>query len=191
MAHCRNLLVNHYFIILLTLLETYDFLGNKDSITCLTLFDPAYLNAQKNHFKHQVSIWTRHGKVLFDADSYMNVIESLKPHMYYSLSDGDTNRGTSAKRLLKSTENTIRFYKKCLERHRQSDVLKESFLIAPIVGGYCVKSREECLKVVLQDCKNVSGYLIDGLHNNGPEVELIPFDDIRNIVEFTIVLIQI
>lgn len=118
---------------------------------------------------------------------YMDAVESYKPQMYYSLSDGDTNKGTSAKRLTKSVENTVGFYKKCLERHRKSDVLRNSFLIAPIVGGYCLKSREQCLKAVLQDTNDVSGYLIDGLHNNGPEVELIPFEDIEKIVENTIV----
>lgn len=71
----------------------------KDAVTCVTLQDPGNLTQTGHHIKDRIPIWTRNGKVLIDAERYMNAIETFKPDMYYFLSDGDTNVSSPAKRV--------------------------------------------------------------------------------------------
>lgn len=49
-------------------------------------------------------------------------------------------------------------------------------------GGYDLKARERCLETVCKD-PDIQGYLIDGLHNNGPEIEFLPFLELKPIIE--------
>lgn len=163
-----------------------EFIGSKDSLTCITLQDPSYLTKQGHHVKEKIPVWTKYGKVLYDSERYMNLIESFKPDMYYLLSDGDTNKTSAPKRISKAVENTINFNKQCLERHRKSDILKEAFVMAPIAGGYCLKSRKKCIQAILKSGDELSGFLIDGLHNNGPEVEFLPFEEIKDVLDYVV-----
>ncbi|KAF7271042.1 queuine tRNA-ribosyltransferase accessory subunit 2 isoform X2 [Rhynchophorus ferrugineus] len=160
-----------------------EFIGNKDSLTYITLNDPSNLTKQGHHVKEKVPVFTKNGKVLYDSKKYMSLIESLKPDMYCLLSDGDTNIASAQKRLTKSVDNTVIFNEQCISYHKKSLALKDAFVIAPIAGGYCSKSRQKCLELILPNNKYVQGYLIDGLHNNGPEVEFLPFNDVSHIVE--------
>lgn len=173
-------------------MEYYDgtlseFIGSKNSITCMTLHDPSNLCIQGFHAKGKVPIWTKEGKILYDPASFMEMVESCKPDMYCVLSDGDTNHSSSTKRVAKSVENTAFFYKKCFERHKTSDTLKNAFVLAPVVGGYCLKSRQKCLEALQPYINDAQGFLIDGLHNNGPEVEFIPFEEVKPIVQAVVV----
>ncbi|KAH1003635.1 hypothetical protein HUJ04_003520 [Dendroctonus ponderosae] len=163
-----------------------DFVGSKDSLTCVTLNDPSNLMKQGHHNKDKVPIFTKRGKVLYDSENYMDMVEKLRPDMYIILSDGDTNMTSSNKRVSKAVENTVSFNQRCIERHKKSEKLKDAFVIAPIAGGYCVKSRKQCLELLSPNEPDVQGYLIDGLHNNGPEVELISFSEVKPIVDYVI-----
>lgn len=159
----------------------------KQCISCVTVQDPADYTQPGHHFQDFIPLWTRQGKVLLNGKSYMNLVESFKPDIYYLLSDGDTNIASSVKRNNKAVDNTIKYSKDCLERHRTSTVLKNSFVIGSIAGGYSLKARKDCINGILCDNDLVGGYLIDGLHNNGPEVELQTFEEIKPIVECVIV----
>ncbi|KAG5877907.1 hypothetical protein JTB14_011623 [Gonioctena quinquepunctata] len=164
-----------------------EFIGSNTSLTCLTLHDPSNLTKQGHQMKDKVPIWTKHGKVLYDSEMYMDMVESFKPDVFYLLSDGDTNMTSSHKRISKAIENTVAYSKQCLERHRKSKILKNKFVMAPIAGGYCLDSREKCIKAILKEGQgDLGGFLIDGLHNNGPEVEFLPFDEIKGVVNFVI-----
>nr|CAH7718603.1 unnamed protein product [Callosobruchus chinensis] len=164
-----------------------EFIGSKNSLTCLTLHDPSNLTKQGHHIKDKIPIWTKRGKVLYDADMYMDVVESFKPDMYYLLSDADTNKTSSQKRISKAVEQTIVFNRQCLERHEKSEILKKMFVMAPVAGGYCLKSREHCInRSLLENTNEVNGFLIDGLHNNGPEVEFLPYEEIKSTVQLII-----
>lgn len=169
------------------MLEISMLLGNKDSISCLTLQDPSSLTQQGHHMKLQVPIWTKNGKVYYNSQSYMDTVEAFKPDMYYFLSDSDTNQTSAQKRIMKAVDNTVAFFHECLERHKKSEKLKNSFVMAPIAGGYDKKARQRCLDAILSEDTIVGGYLIDGLHNNGPEVEFLPFEEMKPIVNYIIV----
>lgn len=159
----------------------------KDCISCLTVQDPGNLTQPGHHVKDSIPIWTRGGKILINPESYMNAVETFKPDMYYLLSDGDTNISSSAKRVSKAVDRTLMFINQCLMRHNKSPILKDTFVMAPISGGYCLKARERCIMDILRDHEVIGGFLIDGLHNNGPEVEFLEFREVKEIVEFVIV----
>lgn len=165
-----------------------DFVGMKDCLSCVSVQDPGDLVQPGHHIRGKIPLWTRAGKVILNAEDYMTAIKAFKPDMYYFLSDGDTNLTSAAKRINKSIENTELFLKECHKIHGDSDELKNAFVIIPIVGGYCKKSRERFVDTVskLTDFNKYGGYLIDGLHNNGPEAEFIQFAEIEKITEFTI-----
>lgn len=63
--------------------------------------------------------------------------------------------------------------------------------MASLSGGYNIKERERCINEILKNDDVLNGFLIDGLHNNGPEVELLAFKEFESIVEFIIVSIHI
>jgi queuine tRNA-ribosyltransferase subunit QTRTD1 len=54
-----------------------------------------------------------------------------------------------------------------------------------VEGGYSIGGREESAK----DLANspVFGYVIDGLHSNGPDVEQLTFEDVKPILEASLV----
>lgn len=119
--------------------------------------------------------------------SYIQTIESFKPDMYCILSDGDTNATSSKKRLSKAVDQSLGLFSSCLENHKTSDILKHSLIIAAVEGGFCLQSRERCIRGLVKNANDIGGFLIDGLHNNGPEVELLQFEEIKDIIEKTIV----
>lgn len=160
----------------------------KSCISCVTVQDPGDLTQPGYHYKDHMPLWTRSGKILLNSDKYMDIIETFKPDMYYLLSDGDTNVASAQKRITKAVDNTINFVNKCLERHKKSDVLKNAFVMAPITGGYCLKSRKRCLDETGINKDLISGYLVDGLHNNGPEVEFMSHKEIRDVIELVVVM---
>lgn len=162
------------------------FIGSKNSLSYVTLHDPSESMKQGHHSKGKVPVFTKRGKVLYDTEKYMNMVEKFQPDMYVLLSDSDTNIASLNKRITKAVENTVTFSEECLERHKKSDSLKDSFVIAPIAGGYCLKSREKCIEHQLKNDEYIQGYLIDGLHNNGPEVELLSYSDVKPVVESVI-----
>lgn len=164
-----------------------DFIGMKDCMTCMTLQDPGNLTQSGYHLKDCIPIWTRNGKILLNSKTYMKAVEAFKPDLYYFLSDGDTNICSPSKRISKAVDKTISFFRECLEHHKNSAILQNTFAMAAIAGGYSIRERERCIREIMKDANSVGGFLIDGLHNNGPEVEFLDFDELKTVVEFTIV----
>lgn len=159
----------------------------KDCVTCMSLQDPGNLTQSGHHLKDCIPIWTRNGKVMLNADTYMKAVETFKPDVYYFLSDGDTNVSSPAKRITKAVDRTILFFRQCLEQHKKSSILKNSFVMAAVAGGYCIRERERCIREIEKDTETIGGFLIDGLHNNGPEVEFLDFEELKTVVQFVIV----
>lgn len=59
-------------------------------------------------------------------------------------------------------------------------VLKSSALLAPLEGGYDINSRRAFAEEISK--YDVFGYVLDGLHTNGPEVENIKFISVESVV---------
>ena len=58
----------------------------------------------------------------FDADHYMDMIESFHPDWFQALCDSDTDHSSSKKRIKKSVDRTISYLDKCIERVDSSEV---------------------------------------------------------------------
>ncbi|KAK5642452.1 hypothetical protein RI129_008619 [Pyrocoelia pectoralis] len=162
-----------------------EFVGMKECISCLTVQDPADYTLPGHHIQDCIPLWTRHGKVMINAKSYMTLVDLFKPDMYYLLSDGDTNIASPAKRIKKAVQNTIKYHNECVDIHKNLNGVKNSFVMGAIAGGYDLNARKQCIEGVCQK-DFVGGYLIDGLHNNGPEVELLQIGEISPVVEFVV-----
>lgn len=119
------------------------------------------------------------------VDKYMDIIETFKPDMYVALCDGDTNIDSSRKRISKSVESSMTFFEQCFIKHSSSEALKSSEILGAIEGGYDKDARTVSINYL--KTKPLIGYVIDGLHNNGPHVKDIPSKQIKDIVEYTIV----
>lgn len=115
----------------------------------------------------------------------MKIIEAFKPTFYHPLCDGDTQIDSSKKRTTKSVDRTEEFIDTCIEYHRKSESLKDSFIIGPIEGGYDKIARSNSIKI-LGKYDEINGYLIDGLHCNGPNVASIDRQSVTDIVNHCI-----
>lgn len=163
------------------------FVGLSECLTCIVVQDPGDLTQPGHHYKDFIPLWTRAGKVLLNSETYMKVVSSYKPDMFCLLSDSDTNIASSKKRLTKAVDNTLEFFKQCMDKQENCLSLQRSLIIASISGGYNLKQRERCLEGMLKN-DNISGYSMDGLHNNGPEAEFIRFEEIQSVTEFVLVV---
>ncbi|KAK9298936.1 hypothetical protein QLX08_007912 [Tetragonisca angustula] len=143
-----------------------NFVGMKEYINFLTIHDPASTTPSGFREPKIIPLWTRCGKYAMTVDKYMDIIETFKPDMYVALCDGDTNIDSSRKRISKSVESSMTFFEQCFIKHSSSEALKSSEMLGAI-----------------------EGYVIDGLHNNGPRVKDIPSKQIKDIVEHTINLL--
>ena len=64
-------------------------------------------------------------------------------------------------------------------------ILKKSAVLGVVEGGYSVEGREMSAKYLANS--SVFGFVIDGLHNNGPDVEHLTLADVKPILEETLV----
>ncbi|XP_011495304.1 PREDICTED: queuine tRNA-ribosyltransferase subunit QTRTD1 homolog isoform X2 [Ceratosolen solmsi marchali] len=153
----------------------------------LTIQDPAECTKSGFHKHDSISVWSRNGRLSINPDRYMNVVEIFKPDMYVSLCDGDTDKNSSQKRINKAIEKSKNFFDKCMQRHVESNVLKNKGFLAPIEGGYNLQAREKCIKYMKD--KPILGYIIDGLHKNGIDTQNIYFDEIKHVIQHSLNLL--
>lgn len=115
----------------------------------------------------------------------MELVQAFKPDIYVALCDGDTNINSGAKRISKAVNRSKNLLEQCLNIHLNSETLKSKGILGPVEGGYNLKAREESLDYL----KNMplAGFVIDGLHNNGPSVQNIPSEQIKQVVQHTTV----
>jgi queuine tRNA-ribosyltransferase subunit QTRTD1 len=119
------------------------------------------------------------------AKKYMEIVQIYKPDLYVALCDGDTNINSSTKRVTKAINRSRTLLEQCLDIHLSSDVLKSKGILGSIEGGYNLQAREEFISY-LKD-KPLTGFVIDGLHNNGPEVQDISSEQVKQVIKHTIV----
>lgn len=162
------------------------FSGLSNFLSFLTLKDPSETSPSGFHERDSVPVFTRVGKLNITSDRYMDVVEAFKPDFYHNLCDGDTKIDSAKKRVLRSFERTNGFLQKCIERHRSSENLKNSMFIGTVEGGYLEAYRERSIKELLK-YEEIQGFLIDGLHTNGPEVAKLKTETIKKIVGDSII----
>ena len=115
----------------------------------------------------------------------MDIVEIIKPDIYLALCDGDTYLNSSKKRAKNATNRSEILLNRCLERHNTSEILKSTGILGAVEGGYDIQARETSIQNL--QGKPLLGFVIDGLHRNGPEVASINFEQIKHIVQHSVV----
>ncbi|XP_050074713.1 queuine tRNA-ribosyltransferase accessory subunit 2 [Anopheles maculipalpis] len=160
-----------------------EFIAQSNCATMLFPRDPSEVPIPGTPEKDLLPVYTRNGRRSISLEQYMTLVEAFRPDAYAPLYDGDTDGKSSKKRELKSLERTEKFVEQCLEWHRKSDALRASHLIGPVVGGYNEKLREKSIEMLRKADDLFAGYLIDGLHTNGPSVARLDGTAVLPIVE--------
>lgn len=155
----------------------------QEYINFLSIQDPTEVTPSGFQQADSISVWSRTGKKLFTADKYMDLVEVFEPDLYVALCDG--NLHNSEKRLSKAMDRSKILTEQCLKRHAASNKLKSKSILGAVEGGYNLKVREESVEYLKN--KPFAGYVIDGLHDNGPDVKNIKWEQIENVIQHTIV----
>ncbi|XP_032669670.1 queuine tRNA-ribosyltransferase accessory subunit 2 [Odontomachus brunneus] len=160
-----------------------DFVGMKDYINFLSIHDPAYTTNSGFQQLDSISIWSRTGRSRLTANKYMELVQNLKPDLYVALCDGDTNINSSAKRVSNAVSRSRTLMEQCLSIHQSSDILKSTGILGAVEGGYNLEARKESVDHLKS--MPLTGFIIDGLHNNGPSVQNIPSELVKHVVQHT------
>jgi queuine tRNA-ribosyltransferase accessory subunit len=154
-------------------------------VSFVTLKDAAEVSQSSLHENNSVPFFTRHGKVQMTVERFMDVVGAFHPDFYQVLGDADTNQASGKKRLASATQRTEEFFVACLEKHRKSEALQKVRLFATVAGGYSLPLREKSAKFYDEYKEEISGYVIDGLHSNGPEVSVLDRKTVTEVVGHT------
>ncbi|CAH1389585.1 unnamed protein product [Nezara viridula] len=153
----------------------------QEMLTYCSVQDSAINTPEGYNSKEQISVWSNTGRVAVNADKYMDIIETFQPDFYQALSNGDTHSDSSKKKTQKVMDSSDKLLDKCLERHQSSLALKSISIFGNIEGGYDVDLRKLSAQVV--SSKPVDGFIINGLHNNGPDVEKLNLKKVAPLLE--------
>lgn len=159
------------------------FVSMQEHVSFLSIQDPAEATAKGFQKNNAIPVWTRTGKYLLNAEDYMNIVETFKPDLYVALCDSDTDVQSSTKRTNNAVTRSRHLLQECLKIHAASDVLKSKGILAAIEGGYNLEARKDSIEFTKD--QPLDGFVIEGLHNNGPDVQNITLEQIEQVVKCT------
>nr|SVE74265.1 EOG090X08JG [Daphnia barbata] len=161
-----------------------EFAGLKEYLNYVSVQDPSTITPEGYHEKNSISLWTRGGRKLINPEIYMSCIEDLKPDMFQAIVDGDTTSSSSAKRVRRSVDDTIKFTAACADLKEKSEILKNTPMLASVTGGYNIKERLRCIAEL--NGLGVAGYVIDGFHTNGESATSLSWEDMEPVLTETL-----
>ncbi|XP_039287513.1 queuine tRNA-ribosyltransferase accessory subunit 2 [Nilaparvata lugens] len=165
-----------------------EFAGMKGYLSYCSVHDPAEMLIKGKNEKDQISLNTCNGRIYLSVQRYMEMMEVFQPDIYEALSDSYNDSNSSNRRLCKSTANSINYFDECMSIHGKSEILKKASVFGVIEGGYNSIYKEKIASHLLLN-PNVCGFVIGGLHSNGPEVEKIRSSSIESVVHQTLKLL--
>ncbi|XP_071517072.1 queuine tRNA-ribosyltransferase accessory subunit 2 [Panulirus ornatus] len=136
--------------------------------------------------KRGISTWTYGGRQILTVEKYIELVEAMQPDWYEALSDADTDGNSSKKRVSKSLSKSTAFISQCVNLHKNSQGLQGSALFVPLLGGHSERDRANWSKSLTEgmvDNSLISGYMLLGLHNNGPAAEKLEPKLLHNLVK--------
>lgn len=146
----------------------------------LSIQDPGVLTPTGYNVKNGVSVWSHGGKKLITPNEYMSIVKLYRPISYQVICDSDTPIKCSNKRLNKAVDHSLRFLDDCIQEHKKSPELQDTAIFGTIQGGYDLFLRKKSAKQTA--LRGVHGFVIDGFHTNGPDVECIDFSLVKPIL---------
>lgn len=87
---------------------------------------------------------------------------------------------------MKSCERSEEMFEDCIRFQKSSAGLKNSFMLASVVGGFNEWERKRMVEQLKSHEDSIGGYFIDGLHRNGDEAAGLEVSSLVGIVDFTI-----
>lgn len=151
----------------------------------MSIQDPSEETTSGHQRKNAIAVWSRNGRFDVSPERYMDIVETFKPDMYVTLADSDTDINSSNKRIFKAIERSKIQFEQCLQIHLKSDVLNKKGFLGSVQGGYDLKAREQSIKYM--EDKPLLGYLIDGIHKNGKNVQNISIDQVKAVIKHSLV----
>nr|SVE75838.1 EOG090X08JG [Daphnia hispanica] len=161
-----------------------EFAGLKEYLNYVSVQDSGTTTPEGYHEKNSISLWTRGGRKLVDPQTYMTCIEALKPDMFQAIVDGDTTSNSSAKRVRRSVDDTVKFAGICADLKEKSEVLKDTPMLACITGGYNIKERLRCITELKG--LDVAGYVLEGFHTNGGSATNLNWENMEPVLTETL-----
>nr|CAG4651094.1 EOG090X08JG [Simocephalus serrulatus]SVE94321.1 EOG090X08JG [Simocephalus serrulatus] len=158
-----------------------DFAGLKEYLTYATVQDSGTTTPEGYHEKNSISLWTRGGRKLVDPHTYISCMEALKPDIFQAMVDGDTSPSSSFKRVKRSVDDTVKWSSICADLKENSEVLKDTPMLACITGGYNIKERLRCVAET-KELAGVAGYVIDGFHTNGESASKLNWEEVEPVL---------
>lgn len=156
------------------------FVGLPEFLFHLSMQDAAVKTPSGYNVKKGVSVWAHSGKKLISVNEYMKIVKLFRPVSYQALCDSDTPLNCSNKRLNKSVDHSLKFLDECIEEHNNSEELKDTAIFGTVQGGYDSFLRKKSAEQTA--LRPVQGFIIDGFHVNGPDVEYIDFSKIKPLL---------
>ena len=98
---------------------------------------------------------------------YLELISSVRPQAFQSLSDADTPKDASKKRLSTALKRTLEYLDELRLRQEKQLTSVSGPVFGSVVGGFDMKSRLICVKDLKE--RNVDGYVLEGFHDYGTE----------------------
>ncbi|KFM68210.1 Queuine tRNA-ribosyltransferase subunit QTRTD1-like protein, partial [Stegodyphus mimosarum] len=157
------------------------FIGLPEYPFHLSVQDPATITPHGYNVRNGVSVWCHGGKKLLSVVEYMKIVKEFRPASYQALCDSDTPENCSKKRLNKSVDHSLIFLDECLNEHANCEELKNTAIFGTIQGGYDMFLRKKSAQETA--LRSVDGFVIDGFHINGPDVQNIDFSKIKPILQ--------
>lgn len=161
-----------------------EFTALKNSLIFTTQHDASSPVISGKNDRNGVAVWGKGGKYKLDPTLYVKVQEAFQPDWFQALSDGDTDKDTVKKRLVKSVNNTLDFLDKILELLQENKVLKDSSLIGVIEGGFDEDERQRSAKET--SARPVQGFLIEGFEKGHSAVDLFGLETFSTVLSKTV-----
>lgn len=156
------------------------FIGLPEYPFHISVQDPAVATPSGYNVKKGVSLWTSSGRRKVTVEEFMEIQKAYHPVSYQALCDSDTSCDCSTKRLNKSLDNSLRFLDECLQEHSSSEELKKTAVFGTIQGGYDQFLRKKSSRETA--LRPVEGFVIDGFHQNGTDVQFLDFSKVKPLL---------
>lgn len=161
------------------------FVGMGNVPALVHLNDYSVLAKLQHNEANGIPVFAKSGKKVLTPKSFMAILESFAPDAAVLLGDTNLSLDVGKNRSRKSVAKTIEFVDQCLELRGDSERLRDTFLLAPIVGSAKEYDRKELIDH-MNKLQGIDGYSIEGLHKMGSDA-LLAGDDVLEVVKVLLV----
>ncbi|XP_022653027.1 queuine tRNA-ribosyltransferase accessory subunit 2-like isoform X2 [Varroa destructor] len=162
------------------------FAGFSERCPSVQIIQDPLKETQKGFNNRQgVCIFEDGGKIQLTPKSITEAAAVFRPAAYQALTDGDTPKGCSNKRLSHSVKRSTDYLDSCIRTKEEQMV--QSGLLASIQGGYNEVSRRFSVSDAMKrDQNKIAGYILDGFHMNGEKTAELEFSSIASLITVVI-----